>query len=65
MATIALMLSSYSFTMPLPLEPATSFGGRTRSFPYTQSSGEDIRTTGSLESKKSKSVNESSSAEYL
>ncbi|XP_045787083.1 cysteine-rich receptor-like protein kinase 10 isoform X1 [Trifolium pratense] len=64
MATIALMLSSYSFTMPLPLEPASSIGGRTRSLPYTQSSGEDKGTTGSLESK-SKSVNENSSAEYF
>ncbi|XP_045787092.1 cysteine-rich receptor-like protein kinase 29 isoform X2 [Trifolium pratense] len=33
MATIALMLSSYSFTMPLPLEPASSIGGRTTSLP--------------------------------
>ncbi|KAK2458403.1 putative receptor protein kinase [Trifolium repens] len=58
MANIALMLGSYSFTMPLPLEPASSFGGRTSSLTYTQSSGEDKGTTGSHESKKSKSVNE-------
>ncbi|KAK2404991.1 putative receptor protein kinase [Trifolium repens] len=58
MANIALMLSSYSFIMPLPLEPASSFGGRTSSLTYTQSSGEDKGTTGSLESKKSKSVND-------
>jgi hypothetical protein len=49
MANIALM--------PLPLEPASSFGGRTSSLTYTQSFGEDKGTTGSLESKKSKSVN--------
>ncbi|KAK2458415.1 putative receptor protein kinase [Trifolium repens] len=59
MANIALMLSSYSFTMPLPLEPASSFGGITGSLTYTQSSGEDKGTTGSHESKKSKSVYES------
>jgi hypothetical protein len=53
MANIALMLSSYSFTMPLPLEPASSFCGRTGSLTYTQSSGEDKGTTGSHESKKS------------
>ncbi|GAU14931.1 hypothetical protein TSUD_47240 [Trifolium subterraneum] len=64
MATVALMLSSYSFTMPLPLEPASFIGGITRSSPYTQSSGEDKGTTGSHESK-SKSVNENSSAEYF
>ncbi|WJX21087.1 non-specific serine/threonine protein kinase [Trifolium repens] len=46
MANIALMLSSYSFIMPLPLEPASSFGGRTSSLTYTQSSGEDKGTTG-------------------
>ncbi|WJX14820.1 non-specific serine/threonine protein kinase [Trifolium repens] len=57
MANIALMVSSYSFTMPLPLEPASSFGGRTRSLTYTESSGEDKGTTSSFESK-SKSVNE-------
>ncbi|WJX21089.1 non-specific serine/threonine protein kinase [Trifolium repens] len=63
MANIALMLSSYSFTMPLPLEPASSFVGRTGSLTYMQSSGEDkgtgSLTTGSHESKKSKSVYES------
>ncbi|XP_045786994.1 cysteine-rich receptor-like protein kinase 10 [Trifolium pratense] len=50
MATIALMLSSYSLTMPLPVEPAYSMDGRTRSLSYTESSGEDKVTTGSLES---------------
>jgi hypothetical protein len=58
MANIALMLSSYSFTMPLPLEPVSSIGGRIGSLIYTESSEEDKGTTGSLESKKSKSVNE-------
>jgi hypothetical protein len=57
MANIALMVSSYSFTMSLPLEPASSFGGRTRSLTYTESSGEYKGTTSSFESK-SKSVNE-------
>ncbi|KAK2405025.1 putative receptor protein kinase [Trifolium repens] len=57
MATIALMLSSYSLSMPLPLEPAYAMGGRTRSFTYTQSSEEDKGTTSSFESK-SKSVND-------
>ncbi|CAJ2630359.1 unnamed protein product [Trifolium pratense] len=64
MATIALMLSSYSFSMPVPLEPAYSMDGRTRRFTYTQSSEEDKGTISSLESK-SKSVNVNSSAEYF
>lgn len=61
MTTIALMLSSYSLTLPQPLEPASFIGGRTRSLPY-MSSGEDEGVTRSIQSK-SKSVTKNSSAE--
>ncbi|CAJ2630362.1 unnamed protein product [Trifolium pratense] len=50
MATIALMLSSYSFTMPLPLEPASSIGGRTRSLPDMQQQFDNVNATRSDES---------------
>ncbi|WJX21142.1 hypothetical protein P8452_10609 [Trifolium repens] len=33
MANIALMLSSYSISLPLPLEPASFLGSKTRSIP--------------------------------
>ncbi|WJX14846.1 non-specific serine/threonine protein kinase [Trifolium repens] len=33
MATIVLMLSSYSISLPVPLEPASFIGGKTRSLP--------------------------------
>ncbi|CAJ2630365.1 unnamed protein product [Trifolium pratense] len=50
MATIALMLSSYSFTMPLPLEPASFIGGRTRSLPDMQQQFDNVNATRSDES---------------
>ncbi|WJX14845.1 non-specific serine/threonine protein kinase [Trifolium repens] len=42
MATIALMLSSYSISLPVPLEPASFLGGKTRSLPVSDMQfGED------------------------
>jgi hypothetical protein len=55
MATIVLMLSSYSISLPVPLEPASFIGGRTRSLPGSDMQyGDD--NSGAIRSNESKVV---------
>ena len=61
MATIAFMLSSYSISAPVPLEPAFFMGGRTRTrslpVPDTQFGEENSEAIGSNESKRREKIN--------
>ncbi|WJX21101.1 Cysteine-rich receptor-like protein kinase 29 [Trifolium repens] len=55
MATIVLMLSSYSISLPVPLEPASFIGGRTRSLPGSDMQyGDD--NSGAIRSNESKVI---------
>jgi len=49
MATIMLMLNSYSLSLSIPAEPAFYMNSRTRSFPEMQSWEYNSRETGSSE----------------
>lgn len=66
MASVALMLNSYSLTLPLPSEPAFVLDSRTRSLPDILSSERNSRETRSSESTNKStqySVNEASITE--
>ncbi|KHN01543.1 Cysteine-rich receptor-like protein kinase 29 [Glycine soja] len=65
MASVALMLNSYSLTLPVPSEPAFVGDGRTRSLPDMQSSSEhnSRQTIESANQSAHNSVNEASITE--
>ncbi|XP_057442360.1 cysteine-rich receptor-like protein kinase 44 isoform X1 [Lotus japonicus] len=66
MATIALMLSSYSLTLPVPSEPGSFMESRIRSLPNTSSSENNsgaTRSSDSMNKSPQKSINEASITE--
>ncbi|BAT93991.1 hypothetical protein VIGAN_08055300 [Vigna angularis var. angularis] len=68
MATIILMLNSYSLSLPIPAEPAFYMNSRTRSFPEMQSweyNSRERESSGQILKSAQESENEASITELF